>query len=157
MLHFNDNTKLLPKEHKDHDRLHKLRPIVEILNNRFESVPIESCLSVDEQLCATKARHHMKQYLPDKPHKWGYKLYVLCGTDGFAYNFEIYTGDENHERFRPANEPDLGASANNVVRLCRIIPTNQNYRVYFDNYYCSIPLMVYFVKKGIYSLGTVRR
>jgi hypothetical protein len=34
----------------------------------------------------------MKQYNPMKPHKWGFKIYVLAGTSGFLYNFEFYTG-----------------------------------------------------------------
>lgn len=29
-----------------------------------------------------------------KPHKYGFKLVVLAGVSGFAYNFEIYTGAE---------------------------------------------------------------
>lgn len=156
-LHFNDNTKMLPKEDPNHDRLHKLRPIIDALNAKFQSVPLEQFLSVDEQLCATKARHYLKQYMPAKPHKWGYKLYVLCGTDGFSYNFEIYSGTENDSRFRKDSEPDLGSCANIVVRLCRIVPKNENYRVYFDNFYTSVPLQVYLAKNGIYSLGTVRR
>jgi hypothetical protein len=53
-------------------------------------------LWVDEQLCATKARHFLKQYIPIKPHKWGYKLLVLAGISGFAYDIEIYSGQENN-------------------------------------------------------------
>ena len=157
MLHFNDNTKMLPKDHADHDRLHKLRPVIDFLNKTFQTVPFEKCLSVDEQMCATKARHYMKQYMPLKPHKWGYKLYVLSGVTGYAYQFEIYSGQENSEKYRFPNEPDLGASANNVIRLCRSIPKNCNYIVYFDNYYTGIPLMSYLFSNGILSLGTVRR
>lgn len=156
-LHFNDNNKMLPKENPDHDRLHKLRPVIDAILKKIQSVPLEKCVSVDEQLCATKAHHHLKQYLPAKPHKWGYKLYVLCGTDGFSYNFEIYTGDENQAKYRQADERDLGSSSNIVVRLCRIIPRNQNFRVYFDNFYTSVPLLVELSKRGIFSLGTVRR
>jgi hypothetical protein len=57
-------------------------------------------LSIDEQMCATKARHHMKMYMKDKPHKWGYKLYVLCGDMGFAHKFEICSGQEKYPKFR---------------------------------------------------------
>ena len=99
MLHFNDNTKMLPKDHADHDRLHKLKPVIDFLNKTFQTVPFEKCLSVDEQMCATKARHYMKQYMPLKPHKWGYKLYVLSGVTGYAYQFEIYSGQENSEKY----------------------------------------------------------
>ena len=99
----------------------------------------------------------MKQYLPMKPHKWGFKLFVLCGTDGFAYKFEIYSGQENKESAKEANEPDLGTCGNVVVKLCCIVPRNENYRIYFDNYYTTLKLLTYLAHEGIYSLGTVRR
>lgn len=68
-LHFNDNSKHLPRGNPDHDRLHKIRPIIDILNTKFLSISLESALSIDEQMCATKVLHFMKQYMPIKPHK----------------------------------------------------------------------------------------
>lgn len=109
-------------------------------------------------MCPTKARSYLKQYLPLKPHKWGYKLFVICGVSGYAYNFEIYTGSENNANERVQfDEPDLGATGNTVVRLARVIPTNKNHKLYFDNYYTSLPVMVYLQKKGIHTVGTFRR
>ncbi|XP_015376602.1 PREDICTED: piggyBac transposable element-derived protein 4-like [Diuraphis noxia] len=155
-LHFNDNSKLLPVTDINHDRLHKLRPLVDYLNNKFKSVPYRQDLSLDEQLCATKAHSYLKQYLPAKPHKWGFKLYVLCDYKGYAYNCEIYTGQENQPRFRLPSEPDLGSSSNIVVRLSRDVPQYNNYKIYFDNFYTSVPVMDYLYSRGILSLGTVR-
>lgn len=43
------------------------------------------------------------------------------------------------------------------MRLCRSIPKNQNYKVFFDNYYTSPELISYLAKVGIYALGTVNR
>lgn len=148
---------MLPKDHPGHDRLYKIRPVVETLKNKFCSISLEESLSFDEQLCSTKARHYLKQYMPMKPHKWGYKLFVLSGVSGFSYNFEIFTGQENNDEFRPSCKPDLGAAANVVVRLSRVVPKNQNYKIYFDNYYTTILLLVYLKKIGILSLGTARR
>lgn len=157
-LHFNDNSLALPRNHENHDRLQKIRPLVDCLKQKFCSLPFEENLSLDEQLCPTKARSYLKQYLPLKPHKWGYKLFVLCGVSGYAYNFEIYTGNENdaNERLN-YDEPDLGATSNVVVRLSRVIPTNKNHKLFFDNYYTSLPVMVYLKKKGIDTVGTFRR
>lgn len=155
-LHFNDNNKAKPLSHPKHDRLHKIRPIIEYLQTRFQLVPYEEKLSIDEQMCATKVRHFLKQYMPLKPHKWGYKLFVICSTSGYAYKFEIYSGQENLASRLP-NELDLGSSANVVVRLCRDIPKYKNHKVYYDNYYTSLPLQVYLAEQGILSVGTVRR
>ncbi|KAJ8937359.1 hypothetical protein NQ314_011904 [Rhamnusium bicolor] len=134
-----------------------IRPLLDGLNKNFSlNIPVEQYLAVHEQMCSTKERHHLKQYLPNKPHKWSFNFFILCGVSGYAYNIEMYSGQKNADKNRLANESDLGASAN-VVRLVIIIPRNVNHRIYFDNYYTSIPLLVYLAKQGIHNLGTVRR
>lgn len=157
ILHFAPNNEQKPPGDESYDRLHKIRPIMNILRENFQSVPLEECLSIDEQICPTKKNSYLKQYMPSKPHKWGYKFFVLSGVSGFAYDFEIYTGQENDPKFRRSYEPDLGAAANVVVRLSRIIPDNCKYRLYFDNYYTSLDLVTHLANRGIYSHGTVRR
>ncbi|KAL0852114.1 hypothetical protein ABMA28_000354 [Loxostege sticticalis] len=153
LLHFNNNDSLLPSDHPRHDKLHKIRPIIEHLNNRFSLFPIEQRLSIDEQMCATKISHYLKQYLPNKPHKWGFKLFLLCSISGYAHKFEVYVGENNNQE---PSEPDLGVTGNIVVRLVRMVPRNINHIIYFDNYYTSIPLASYLHKQKILCLGTVR-
>ncbi|XP_055932210.1 piggyBac transposable element-derived protein 2-like [Argiope bruennichi] len=155
-LHFNDNNAFSTDLQGGQDKFFKLRPLIDELQKSFLSIPMEESLCVDEQMCATKARHHLKQYMPDKPHKYGYKLFILSGVSGFAYNFEIYGGKEL-DVANILQEPDLGASSNVVIRLTRPVQENVNHKLYFDNYYTSIPLQVYLKKKGILSLGTIRR
>jgi len=75
---------MLPKNHPGYDRLYKIRTVVKTLKKRFGSISLEECLSIDEQLCSIKAQHCLKQYMPMKPHKWGYKLFVSCGISGFS-------------------------------------------------------------------------
>jgi len=58
-------------------------------------------------MCSTKARNILKQYMPNKPHMWGYKLFVLCDYKGYSYNLEVYTGQENNPKF---NYIDIGDS-----------------------------------------------
>jgi len=114
-------------------------------------------LAVDEKICSTKARNSYKVYMPNKPHKWGYKFFVLSGASGFAYNFEFFAGQENNNEGRKASELVLGASANVVVRLSRAMPKNQSFKLFFDNYCTTLPLLVYLKKNYILSLGSVRR
>ncbi|XP_063634940.1 piggyBac transposable element-derived protein 3-like [Cydia splendana] len=154
LLHFNDNSKAVPRSDPNHDRIFKFRPVVDTLNTSYKEITLEKQLCVDEQMCSTKARNVLKRYNPNKPHKWGYKIYVLSGVSGFAYKTEIETGTENVVN---QGEPDLGASSNVVMRLARIIPRHENFRLYFDNYFTSLPLLEYLVKEGILSLGTIRR
>lgn len=146
-LYFNDNIQDLPGNNENRDRLFKVRPLINKLNEKFCSVPMEENMSLDEQLCPTKAISYLKQYLPLKPHKWGYKLFVLCGVSGYGYNFEIYTGNENKESQRFPKEPDFGATGNVVVRMSRKIPPNAHHKLFYDNYYTSLPVMIYLQKK----------
>ncbi|KAG4071994.1 hypothetical protein HA402_010931 [Bradysia odoriphaga] len=149
---------MLPKTDPNHDRLFKIRPLIAALIKRFRTIPMEKCLSVDEQICSTKARSYMKVYMAKKPHKWGFKIFILSGSlSGFCYYFEIFTGQENDASKRLLHEPDLGASANVVVRMTRPIPNDLNHRVFFDNYFSTLPLISELSKRGIHSVGTMRQ
>ncbi|KAJ8881554.1 hypothetical protein PR048_018036 [Dryococelus australis] len=113
-LHFNDNTNTTSRDEDGHDRLVKIRPIIELLRDRFTSVPVEESVSVDEHMCSTKARSYLKH-----------------GISGYAYNFEVFTGDENRVDNRNVSEEDPGACGNVVVRLNRVGPRHMNHKLYF--------------------------
>ncbi|CAK1547946.1 unnamed protein product [Leptosia nina] len=108
-------TEALMSYHPDYDRLFKIRPLEEMLNCQFGKVPLDQRLSIDEQMCATKMSHYIKQYMPNKPHKWGFKLYLICSLQGYAHRFEVYSGGGSKNNILPG-EPDLGESRNTVVR-----------------------------------------
>ncbi|KAI8430269.1 hypothetical protein MSG28_000599 [Choristoneura fumiferana] len=61
-------------------------------SNSFASIPFEQRLAIDEQMCSTKIGHYLKQYLPNKAHKWGFKLFLLCSINCYAHKFEVYAG-----------------------------------------------------------------
>ncbi|XP_064461695.1 piggyBac transposable element-derived protein 3-like [Ornithodoros turicata] len=150
-LHFNDNSTLpTPCE----DRLFRLRPFFEIVRAKFLDLPFsKEMLSVDEQIIPYKGKSSLKQYVPNKPRKYGYKMFVLCDSTGIVHNFELYTG-----KILPANgHCDVGASGNIVLTLASAIPSNKNYKLYCDNWFTSAPLFYELAKKGVWALGTVRR
>ncbi|XP_032589372.2 piggyBac transposable element-derived protein 3-like [Drosophila mojavensis] len=153
-LSLRDESQRIKKGQPGYDPLFRTRRLVDYLNTRFDSVPKQPRLCVDEQMCSTKMKHHLRQYMPNKPYKWGIKLFVLCDSYGYAYRFEIYSGAGDNIVL--PGHPDLGASANIVVRLTKTVQSFKHHIVYFDNFYTSLPLMVYLRAKGIYSLGTVR-
>lgn len=155
-IHFNDNTTAVEKDQPEHDRLHKVRPLLEKLRSRMLLIPKEENLSIDEQMVAYKGKSLLKQYNKNKPHKWGYKIFVLSGVSGLVYDFEVYTGQPNEEMDESLNEVDCGKSGNVVVRLLRTVPRNCRYKVYFDNWFTSTTLQVYLLGQGIFAVGTVR-
>jgi len=59
---------------------------------------LEKDLSLDEGVIPTKNRLGFKQYLKDKPVKWGIKTYMLCESKtGYVYNLEVYTGKSTND------------------------------------------------------------
>ena len=105
----------------------------------------------------TKASN-LRQYLPKKPKKRGFKLFVRSGMSGFVYDFFMYMGGSTFENidFSPEEE-ELGLGGKVVTLLCREISAPSNSIVYFDNFFCSLELIHLLKQKyGIRSLGTIR-
>ncbi|GFY68635.1 DDE_Tnp_1_7 domain-containing protein [Trichonephila inaurata madagascariensis] len=63
-------------------------------------------------MCSTEGAHFMKQYLPNKYHKLGFKLFVLCSVSEYAYSFEIHSGKQDVDNL--SYEPDVGVVGNTV-------------------------------------------
>jgi len=42
-----------------------------------------------------KGQFSMRQYIRNRPTKWGFKLWVQCdSTNGYTYKFSVYRGKE---------------------------------------------------------------
>lgn len=96
----------------------------------------------------------LKQYNPKKPHKWGYKVFVLSGVSGFSYDFDIFAGEQTNKM--PDNCKSLTTSSNMVIKIAYTIPRQKNFKLFFDDWFTSLQLMVYLDKEGIFPLGTAR-
>ncbi|XP_076156111.1 piggyBac transposable element-derived protein 3 [Alosa pseudoharengus] len=151
-LHFNDNSGQPARDMPNYDELYKIRPLLDHILPKLKDLPMLETLCVDEQMVPFKGKSRIKQYLPKKPKKWGYKVLVLCGSDGIPHNLEVYVGKAVH----PPDLPDIGASGNVVLRLAEPIPKNKNVKVFFDNWFTSVRLMLVLAQQGIHCVGTVR-
>ncbi|XP_049901068.1 piggyBac transposable element-derived protein 2-like isoform X1 [Epinephelus moara] len=147
-IHFSDN--MAPN---NGDRLFKVRSLIDSLLPKFQALPQAQMLSVDEQMVPFKGRSSLKQYIPEKPYKWGYKIFVLCDTEGLVHSFDIFAG-----KIGPApGQPDIGASGNIVLKLAQDIHDAANHLLCFDNRFSSLDLFVALANKGIPALGTVKQ
>ena len=63
-LHFNNNDNMPPPTDPDRDKLFKLRPLIDDLLFKFQALPQEQTLCVDEQMVPFKGKLRLKQYLP---------------------------------------------------------------------------------------------
>lgn len=93
-IHLNDNNTAVQKGQPGYDKLHKVRPLIEKLNESFTSAyKHSSFLAVDESMIPFKGRSSIKQYMPLKPIKRGYKVWCLADSlTGYIQKFDIYTG-----------------------------------------------------------------
>ncbi|CAH2001277.1 unnamed protein product [Acanthoscelides obtectus] len=71
-LHFTDNQKITTSTDK-------ITLVFNQIKSACQKVPLEENLSCDEQIVPFKGRISLKTYNPKKPHKWGYKIWVLSG------------------------------------------------------------------------------
>ena len=152
-LHFNDNTMHVPVNEKNHDKLFKVRPLIQKLLENCRKVPQEEKQCIDEQILPTKSRTFLKQYCPKKPNKWGIKVWARCGVSGLVYDFEVYTGKSTEKE----EQPELLMGGNVVRRLCNTLPSNVNHKMYFDNYFSSLNLLRYLTKEKIWVVATIRQ
>ena len=98
----------------------------------------------------SKARTHFRQYIRNKPTKWGFKYWVLADITGFTCNFNLYCG-----RQRGRAISDNGLAFDVVMELLESFQY-QGYSVFFDNLYTS-PALVHALKdQGISATGTLR-
>lgn len=154
-LHFNDNNDCVTdRDSPNYDRLFKIRPLLSSFRKRCLEISNEEFQSIDEQMIPFKGRSHLKQYMPKKPKKWGFKVFARCGVSGLIYDFYLYEG-KSPELADP--ETSCGNQLGNIfIRLSESCPRDLNIKMHFDNYFTNINMMVQLKVWGIYSTGTVR-
>ena len=119
-FHFVDNSTLPLRTDPGYDKLGKIRPVIDHISRQFLSVYSPHCeASIDEAMVAFKGRSTMKQYLPKKPVKRGFKVWVRAdAVSGYVSEFDIYTG-------KVVGEGEFGLGGNGVKRLtCNITGRN---------------------------------
>lgn len=152
-IHFNDSN------FEDSDRYYKVRPVMEKVRQNCLKYETERKFSVDEMMIAYKGTKAGKrrQYMKDKPNKWGFKNFVRSGLSGMIYDFVMYGGDDTFRSHKfNKQESTLGLGAQVVIALCRTIKRKPAV-VCFDNFFSS-PEKVFFLREhyGIFSIGTIR-
>ncbi|XP_046392264.1 piggyBac transposable element-derived protein 3-like [Ischnura elegans] len=136
-----------------HDKLFKVRPLLDSVRKRCLELQMESNICVDEQMVPFKGKLSLKQYMKGKPSPWGIKIFVLCGQSGLCYDFLVYQGATTE--IEPEYLKRFGLGASVVLQLTKRIKTEGHF-LYFDNYFSSFHLFEALKVKKIFAAGTVR-
>ena len=103
---------------------------------------------IDESVVPWRGRLQFRQYIKNKSHKYGIKLYKLCTPDGFVYNFKVYTGCDDKTGGR-------GRAGKVTMELMEDLLDKR--RILFtDNFYTSIELCKRLSLRQTMLCGTLR-
>ena len=139
---------LLPSRGEEGYSQLQVDPVINHLKDRFKSVYYPHCeVSIDEAMMLFKGRSSMKQYLPLKPVKCGFKVWAMSdANNGYMCYFSVYTGATD------GREVALGEKV--VLTLSESI-MGRHHQLFFDNYFTSTNLLSKLLDKGTYARGTI--
>ena len=150
-LHFADNAKVDKKDTKAN-----LSPLFDCPLKKFHAHPsVPEYSSDDESMVPYYGWHHMKQFIRGKPIHFGFKMWEHYSKQGYLSSFEFYTG--KHDNTNPPVY-NLGIGNNVVIKLvkAKALAKDCGYKVFFDNYFTSIPLLKEMSKHGVCGMRTCR-
>lgn len=132
----------------------KLRKVIGFVNSIREKCKAlnqpSKHVAVDERIVKSKHRSRIRQYVKNKPKKFGIKLWVWADSaKGYTYDFEIYAGKNGARHVISDN----GLSYDIVTRLAQPL-LNQGYHLFFDNFYSSINLVKHLFHLKTPACGT---
>ncbi|CAB3229490.1 unnamed protein product [Arctia plantaginis] len=131
------------------DRLYKIRQILNMLNNRFRDILTPGkFIVIDESMIPWRGRLIFRQYLKNKSHKYGVKLYKLCTPERYTFKTIVYTGKEGNSR-------EVNHGKNLVMKLIEGLE-NEGRVLVADNFYSSLDLVEELLEKKTFYCGTLR-
>ena len=134
-LHFVDNATLPARGEAGYHRLQKVLPIISAINKACLDNYHPSCQnSIDEAMIPFKGRSRLKQYMPLKPVKRSFKVWVRADAwNGYFCELEVYTG-----------KAEDGTTECNLGERVVLKPTEKiarlNHQVFIDRYFTSVRL-----------------
>ena len=144
-FHFSNNQ----EAHADHDRFFKLRVLSDSLRTKFKSVYVPgSVIYIDETIVLWKERLLFKKYIPGKAHKYGVRIYKLGATNGYTWNFIIYTGKQDLTAGLGHAQTVVLDLADGLLKYHRTIGV--------DNFFTSISLAERLLRNDNYLIGILR-
>ena len=109
---------------------------IKMLLARFQSCYYPGC-ALDETMVGFRGRFIWKQYIQNKPTKWGIKCFTLAdSSNGYVLNILVYTGRNTLEE---AENSQLPQPARVVMHLAEPY-LHCGHHLFTDRYYSSLSL-----------------
>jgi len=158
-----------PEQLQTNDKFTKIRYVLDTINSCFKkTIHLGPWVSFDEATISTRSSMTpARQYNPFKPHKFGWKLFMLCcSVIGYCYSFEVYQGklrsenisndeEEHKEEASEADDPVADAMTEEqstrlddtttgplaLLRNCAWM-SGSHRTVFCDRYYTSVGMFI---------------
>lgn len=131
------------------------------MRKKCQGLAQETNFSIDEVMVPYKGTFAggLRQFIKDKPHRFGFKMFALAGVSGIIYDFIFYGGKSTFQNIPfTYKEKQMGFGAQVVSYLVRSLDEPQNCTLTFDNWYTSVKLIQYLKDEfNLSSSGTVRK
>jgi hypothetical protein len=102
---------------------------------------------IDESVVPFIGRLVFRQYIKNKSHRYGIKIFKLCAKDYYILQYNVYAGKED---VRQTN-----ISYNTVLKLMEPY-LNFGCTLYVDNWYTSVKLAEKLNREKTHLVGTLR-
>ena len=146
MLHVVD-----PRTEDPGNKLRKVESFIQDFKNLCQSLYVpQKYVAIDERMVKSRHRSGFRQFIKDKPTKWGIKLWVLADSaNGDTIDFNSYIGKAAGQNI---GEHGLGYDV--VMRL--MAPYfGLGYHLFVDNFYSSVTLFKHLYNRGVLATGTI--
>lgn len=130
------------------DRLHKIKSVLKFFNKKMADLYYpQRELSLDESMVLWKGRLVFRQYIQNKKHKYGIKLYMLTEPCGVILKVLVYTGTMDN----------LGGKGHTTKVVLELMQNylDSGHSLYLDNYYNSFDLANKLTDRKTHSTGTL--
>lgn len=148
-LRFDDRTTRI--ERRADDKLAPIRELIELFATKCRSSykPGQN-ITIDEQLLSYRGRCPFKVYIPNKPGKYGIKIWIVADSQtNYCSNLQVYTGRNGPRR-------EVGQASRVVLELTDYL-TNSGRHLTGDNFFSSVPLVHALLGRNITYNGTLRQ
>ncbi|XP_055918325.1 piggyBac transposable element-derived protein 4-like [Eupeodes corollae] len=104
---------------------------------------------IDETVIPWRGRLVFRQYIPNKAHPYGIKLFNLCSTEGFTWSTKIYSGKSS------TGVREVGLAKNVCEELSSLLK-GEGRTLFVDNFYTSYELARSMLDQKTHVVGTLR-
>ncbi|CAB3245690.1 unnamed protein product [Arctia plantaginis] len=130
------------------DKLYKIRDMLSMITDNFQNILNPGkYVVIDETMIPWRGRLGFRQYIKNKSHRYGVKLYKLCTPEGYTYQIEIYTGKTDQKKEVDHSQKVVLRLMNNLIEQGRI--------VIVDNFYTSVTLAEKLLSQKTFVCGTL--